>query len=672
MVLMLFLNINLVTSAASESSTAAYVVKEGSHGAVITKNGDLYCWGYNYAGQVGNGTEKMQKIPVKVLENVVEVSIEDSRPVALTKNGDLYCWGYNSYGQVGNGSNKNQLTPIKVLKNVESFSVGSSCTMALTKNGDLYSWGWNYNGQIGNGSTKDQKTPIKILENVASFSKDCMALTKNGDLYCWGTNDEAQVGNGTKKNQTKPVKILGNVVSYEQGAALTKNGDFYRWGANGFGQVGNGSTKTQTKPVKVLKNVTSFFVGESACTAAITKNGDLYCWGWNLHNQLGDGTTENRNKPVKIMKNVKDVFLHNLNGVALKKNGDLYYWGWTYWSVGEDQKKPQKIMENVKSVYYCEESYSNKNWYALTETSDLYSWGDILSVLESTLYYGDPVLSTPHPKPQKMLEQVAYVRENTAITKNGDLYRWGDSGEDVGNGKADYQYTPTKVLENVAFACETAAITKNGDIYSWGSGGWGQIGNGEKKHQWTPVNIYLNGKSTQKGIVSIKNVKIADIPNKSYTGKALKPAVSLTYKGKKLKNGTDYKVFYENNKDVGIATVTIMGKGKYNGVTKAYFKIVPSKPVIAGKVVAKSNGFTVKWKKQKEAVSYYEIQYATDKDFTENLIRIEDDFSMRENKLVVEYLEPKQKYYIRIRAHAFVVGEEYNSDWSKVSVVKTK
>ena len=83
---------------------------------------------------------------------------------ALTVNGDLYCWGKNDCGQVGNGSTEYQYTPVKVLENVKKFNYYNEASAAVTTNGDLYCWGYNTSGAVGNGSTVDQYTPVKVLE----------------------------------------------------------------------------------------------------------------------------------------------------------------------------------------------------------------------------------------------------------------------------------------------------------------------------------------------------------------------------------------------------------------------------------------------------------------------------------------------------------------------------
>ncbi len=93
------------------------------------------------------------------------IVMDDHFSAAITSAGDLYCWGYNGYGQVGNGTTDDQSTPVKVLDQVSTVSVYGYVTMAAIKsNGDLYCWGYNGHGQVGNGTTTDQSTPTKIMD----------------------------------------------------------------------------------------------------------------------------------------------------------------------------------------------------------------------------------------------------------------------------------------------------------------------------------------------------------------------------------------------------------------------------------------------------------------------------------------------------------------------------
>lgn len=325
---------------------------DGYTSAAITEDGELYCWGNNSVGTVGNGTFINQLTPVKILEDVREVFLSSGTSIAITTNGDLYCWGFNIWGQVGNGTTINQSTPIKILKNVMVFDADGSTFSAITTNGDLYRWGRNEGGELGNNSIINQLTPIKILENVKEFSSYAGvsgAITTNGDLYCWGLNWGGHVGNGTTENQLIPVKILENIkvcsIESEISGAITTNGDLYCWGRNVHGAVGNGTTNDQLTPVKVLENVKSVLINNNYTTAAVTTNGELYCWGLNSYGQVGNGTTVNQLTPLKILENVKTV---NKNS-AITTNGDLYCWGYnTNGQVGngttDTQLTPYKVI----------------------------------------------------------------------------------------------------------------------------------------------------------------------------------------------------------------------------------------------------------------------------------------------------------------------------------------
>ena len=324
---------------------------DGSTFSAITTNGDLYRWGRNEGGELGNNSIINQLTPIKILENVKEFSSYAGVSGAITTNGDLYCWGLNWGGHVGNGTTENQLIPVKILENIKVCSIESEISGAITTNGDLYCWGRNVHGAVGNGTTNDQLTPVKVLENVKSVlinnNYTTAAVTTNGELYCWGDNEYGKVGNGTRDTQLTPVKILDNINSFSleinTAAAITTNRELYCWGSNSYGQVGNGTRDTQLTPVKVLSSVKCFTAYDT--NKAITANGDLYCWGLNSYGQVGNGTTVNQLTPLKILENVKTV---NKNS-AITTNGDLYCWGYnTNGQVGngttDTQLTPYKVI----------------------------------------------------------------------------------------------------------------------------------------------------------------------------------------------------------------------------------------------------------------------------------------------------------------------------------------
>jgi alpha-tubulin suppressor-like RCC1 family protein len=65
----------------------------------------LWCWGWNYYGQIGDGTEENKISPVKIMESgVVSVALGDKHTCAIKTDGSLWCWGHNKYGKIGDGS----------------------------------------------------------------------------------------------------------------------------------------------------------------------------------------------------------------------------------------------------------------------------------------------------------------------------------------------------------------------------------------------------------------------------------------------------------------------------------------------------------------------------------------------------------------------------------------
>lgn len=92
----------------------------------------------------------------------------------------------------------------------------------------------------------------------------------------------------------------------------------------------------------------------------------------------------------------------------------------------------------------------------------------------------------------------------------------------------------------------------------------------------TATNAYFTVNAVAK--VSLSSAAVSAIKNQTYTGKALKPAVTVKLNGTTLKSGTDYTVSYKNNTKVGTATVTITGKGNYTGRITKNFEIVYAVP----------------------------------------------------------------------------------------------
>lgn len=81
-------------------------------------------------------------------------------------------------------------------------------------------------------------------------------------------------------------------------------------------------------------------------------------------------------------------------------------------------------------------------------------------------------------------------------------------------------------------------------------------------------------------VTNISKTKISALKTRAFTGKPLTQALTITYGGKKLVNGRDYTLTWKNNKNIGTASVTIKGKGKYNGSVTKKFRITIQKNAV--------------------------------------------------------------------------------------------
>lgn len=109
---------------------------------------------------------------------------------------------------------------------------------------------------------------------------------------------------------------------------------------------------------------------------------------------------------------------------------------------------------------------------------------------------------------------------------------------------------------------------------------------------------------------SIETAQVASVASKTYTGSEIVPSPKLTLNGKKLKKGTDYRLTYSNNTDIGTASITAVGIGNYKGTIHTTFKIIPPK-VASFKGVSGTKAITLSWAKHAQADGYQIFRKST-------------------------------------------------------------
>lgn len=329
----------------------------GSAASTATR---LMAWGYNYYGEIGDGTTTPRDVPVRVKlpkgTTVTQVRAGCSHSLALTSQGQVLAWGDNSHGSLGNGRTASSGTPVRVKipngTKITAVRAGCRFSVALTAKGQVLTWGDNTFGELGTGRKAGSDIPVRVKlprrTKVTAITVGwdfAAARTSAGQVLSWGDNMSGQLGNGRTTGSRLPVKVKlpsrAKVTALAAGGghvlALTSAG-LFAWGLNAFGQLGDGTTTSSDRPVKVeillrgpgLGHVTSLFAGCDH-SLALFSGGALLAWGYNAFGQLGNGTTTTSDNPVSVMlptgAKVRAVGATCRDSYALTAQGHVLAWG---------------------------------------------------------------------------------------------------------------------------------------------------------------------------------------------------------------------------------------------------------------------------------------------------------------------------------------------------------
>lgn len=236
----------------------------GEHTCALLKDRTARCWGLNITGQVGIGESNLYyTTPVQVtgLTGIISITAGGLHTCAVVSDGRAYCWGDNFWGELGNGTNNVSFVPVEVtgITGALMISAQSYHTCALMSEGTIKCWGENTNGELGNGNNVDSNLPVVVtgINNAISASAGenvSCAILSDFTVNCWGT----RIANGTEVSLNTPVRIAGlnNVISVDSGhnfnCAIISDYSVKCWGFNSDGVLGDGTTDDSKVPVSVI------------------------------------------------------------------------------------------------------------------------------------------------------------------------------------------------------------------------------------------------------------------------------------------------------------------------------------------------------------------------------------------------------------------------------------
>jgi len=171
------------------------------HTVFVTRDGKLLVTGYNDSGQCGVGNTTQVRAPVAVSsldgENIAQVHVYNGceHTLVVTKEGKLYAFGYNYRGQLGLGNTSSEAIPRPVKSLGQRQVVLAACSyhhsIVLCADGALFSFGRNDSGQLGHGDSVDKKVPHLVqtapkgVVSVSCGQFHSILVTKSGTiLYC--------------------------------------------------------------------------------------------------------------------------------------------------------------------------------------------------------------------------------------------------------------------------------------------------------------------------------------------------------------------------------------------------------------------------------------------------------------------------------------------------------
>lgn len=143
------------------------------HTCALDREGTPYCWGFYGEGRLGAGPTPIDRTtpyPVDVPEPLVQISTGERHTCGVAADGSLYCWGYNVAGQLGQGPGPDAYSPVETEfpGRAMRVSAGGSHTCALRENGTLFCWGANDSGQLGLGDRTPTAFPARVDRSASA------------------------------------------------------------------------------------------------------------------------------------------------------------------------------------------------------------------------------------------------------------------------------------------------------------------------------------------------------------------------------------------------------------------------------------------------------------------------------------------------------------------------
>jgi alpha-tubulin suppressor-like RCC1 family protein len=322
-------------------------VGAGAAHTCATISGVGYCWGGNSSGQVGVEPEagSIQPDPILLggLGRIDQWALGENFTCGLRDGGDVWCWGDNTSGQLGDGTLVSRAAPAPVedLPIIPMGLVAGRRHICATDGESVYCWGANEFSQAGakavDGETDSRQitTPVavaglegEVVDLALARNRSCAAI--GSEVYCWGFQGFGEPGDprpGLVWQSDRAITALPEEECVLSGQTVTciNNSGRGRWASE------RQAHHVRSLPLLPLDSSAKPRVLTGAHNACVLFNEErLYCWGNNTFGQLGQSDFEPRSLAVELflpdVPQISDVAIGSFHLCAKAATG-LYCWG---------------------------------------------------------------------------------------------------------------------------------------------------------------------------------------------------------------------------------------------------------------------------------------------------------------------------------------------------------
>jgi alpha-tubulin suppressor-like RCC1 family protein len=499
------------------------VASGGDTAYALTSAGVVYAWGSNSNDALGNGstTPTQSSTPAKVQFSTpvtVKAIAAGSDTGYAVAGGNVYAWGDNSRGQLGNGSPpqaSDTAVEASLSGTVTAVAGGANDGYALI-GGQVFAWGSNSSGQLGTGQlipSTPTPQPVPLPSGVTAIAgglSDGYAVA-GGDVYAWGDNSQGQLGDDNAPTDSSTPEVLStlptisDVVANFSGTAfaISTAHAVFAFGSNTGGALGDGHTSDQEpfndQPVGVsgLGGVTAIAGGGGGYAI---KSGKVEAWGVNTRGQLGIGvtysTTAGVTTPavVSSLTDVKQIVGNDDDGYAVAAGGVVFAWGSdSDGGLGDGgdpvgiSMTPVPVGGALSNLTVTAIAVADDTTYALTTSHQVYAWGDNTDGEVGSGSATPSIVTSPHLVAglTGVTKIAAGGGSAYALTSAGKVYGWGsNASEQLGTTVGSSSATPMQIaglsgISQLVAGDKTAyALTTAGKVYAWGDSTVGQLGDG--------------------------------------------------------------------------------------------------------------------------------------------------------------------------------------------------